>query len=114
MISLVKGKELILSNNVIAATSLFHRVKGLMFQKEILDDDALLIEPCNSIHTCFMNFAIDVVFLNQENCVVHYIENLKPWRVSWIYFESKKVLELKAGTLNNKIEIGDILEFRNV
>lgn len=110
----VKNKQIIISEKVKVASSLTSRVLGLMFKKNLSENESLLIEPCNSIHTCFMNFAIDVVFISKDNVVIHVIENMRPWKFSSIYFKSKKVLELKGGTLKNKILKGDQLEFENV
>ena len=87
---------------------------GLMFKKCLSSGEALLIDPCNSIHSCFMNFSIDVLFINKKNEIVHIIKNMKPWRFSSIHFNSKKVLELSAGTIDDNVCVGDQLEFVDV
>ncbi|MGB0454416.1 MAG: DUF192 domain-containing protein [Bacteriovoracaceae bacterium] len=99
-----------LYNKVRHAKSFTERAFGLMFKESMEDMDALLIEPCRSIHTFFMKFDIDVVFLNRKNEVVKIIRNFRPWRATPIYFKSNKVLEFLGGTLNSEIEIGDELE----
>ena len=110
----LKKTNFTLSESVMAANSLYTRVMGLMFKKNINKNESLLIEPCNSIHTCFMNFPIDVLFVSKKNEVVHVIENMKPWRFSSIYFRSKKVVEFPGGTLKGMVNLGDILEFQDV
>ena len=110
----LKKTNLMLSENVMMANSLFKRILGLMFKKNINKNESLLIEPCNSIHTCFMNFSIDVLFISKKNEVVHVIENMHPWRFSAIHFRSKKVVEFPAGTLKGMVILGDILEFQDV
>ena len=107
------------SNRVIAekvriADSMGSRLMGLMFIKEMKGFDGLMLEPCNSVHNCFMRFSTDVIFLNRENKIVKILRNFKPWRFSWVYFKSKKVLELKAGTLPADIKEGDVLEVIDV
>ena len=76
--------------------------------------DALLLEPCNSIHCFFMRFAIDAVFLDKNNQILK-IATCQPWSVGPWVWRAKKVLELPAQaaqklglkpqqTLNNNYE----------
>ena len=110
----LKKTNTTLSENVIIASSLYARIMGLMFKKNMNGNQSLLIEPCNSIHTCFMNFKIDVLFVSKKNEVVYVIENMDPWRFSSIHFRSKKVVEFPGGTLKGMVVLGDILEFQDV
>lgn len=103
-----------IAGNVKIANTFFTRLKGLMFTPKLEGMDALLIDPCNSIHNFFVYFALDVVFIDSENRVVKVIRNFRPWRVSWIYFRARKVLELPSGKLLENIEEGDELEVRGV
>ena len=104
----VKDKGIIIGNKVLTAENIFSRLKGLMFIKD-MKGDGLLINPCNSIHTFFMKFAIDVVFIDKNRKVVKILRNLKPWRISWFYPKAQQVLELKAGTLPSHLKEGDTL-----
>ncbi len=114
MIAILKGTEIVISKEVLLAESIGERIRGLMLKKSIDDSESLLIMPCNSIHTCFMRFSIDALFLSNDDTIVHIIRNMKPWRFSSIHIGSKKVLELNAGRIGNKLKAGDQLEFRNV
>ena len=105
----IKRKNLNLGKNIKLADNIFSRVKGLMFEKEVTGD-GLLIRPCNSIHTFFMNFNIDVVFLNKDLKIVKIIRNMPPWRMSKIYFDAWQVLEFEGGSLSENIEEGDYIE----
>lgn len=53
--------------------------------------------PCNGIHTFFMRFPIDAVFMDKKGSVVKIYKNLPPWRVTWNYWKVSQVLELDAG-----------------
>lgn len=99
-----KGEVLI--DNIIWAKDTISRMKGLMFVKDMPNCNGFLIEPCNSIHTFFMKFSLDVAFLNKNNEVVKIFKNLKPWRITRIYFSAKKVLEMKAGTMPSSLVVG--------
>lgn len=103
-----------IASQVRMADTMSSRLVGLMFIKDMNGFDGLILDPCNSVHNFFVRFATDVVFLNSENKIVKILRNFKPWRVSGIYFRSKKALELKAGTLPPDIKEGDILEVIDV
>lgn len=68
--------------------------------------------PCPTIHTFFMRFPIDVLFLDGSLRVVRAIEHLSPWRLSPWVPASRSVLELKAGALAGAVRPGDRLEMR--
>jgi len=75
------------------ADTFFKRFKGLMLRKEI-KNDGLLLMNCSSIHTCFMRFEIEAIYLD-ENYKVIYIEKIKPWRIGKIVHNTKHILERK-------------------
>jgi uncharacterized membrane protein (UPF0127 family) len=104
----------ILSNDILIADTLVTRLIGLMFRKQLNGADGLLINPCNSIHTFFMRYSLDIIFLSSDNKVIKIIRDLKPWRMTWIYFRAKKTLELPAGKLPSDVKEGDVLEVKNV
>ena len=89
------------------------RAKGLLGRESMGADEGLWIAPCPMIHTFFMRFPIDVVFLTRELRVARVIEDLKPWRVSPWVFSAHSVLELAGGTLKGSVEKGDQLEFQD-
>ena len=92
------------------ASNFSERLMGLMFSSELPDCDGLLLNPCRSIHTFFMLYPIDVLFLDQDFRVVKTMYELSPWRMTWIYFRATQVLEMKAGSMPRGIERGEKLE----
>ncbi|WP_226658802.1 DUF192 domain-containing protein [Pseudalkalibacillus hwajinpoensis] len=84
---------------IVKADTFLERLKGLMFRKRPLHEEALLITPCNSIHMCFMFFSIDVVFLSKQNEVIKVVHNLKPWRFVLPVKGAYSTLELPAGAI---------------
>ena len=85
MASLVhKDSGKVLAQNLVSAQSFWARMKGLMGKKDMDTSSALWIYPClGSIHTCFMRFPIDVIFVNKSLAIVRVIQNISPWK--WIY-----------------------------
>lgn len=96
---MLKIREKIISNKVKVADSLKDRLIGLMFLDDMIGFDSLLLKPCQSIHTFFMKYPIDVIFLDKNFNIIKVIKNMKPWRVSGFYFKASQVLELRAGSI---------------
>ena len=110
-IKLINMKSnLVVCKKVKTANDFFARLKGLMFSRDLPDCDGLLITSCNSIHTFFMNYSLDIIFLDRNLKVIKILRNFKPWKMSWIYFRASQVLEMKAGSLNLELTEGDMLE----
>jgi uncharacterized membrane protein (UPF0127 family) len=102
----------VLANRVERATTVLLRLRGLLGRDRLAEGSALVIEPCTSIHTFFMRFAIDVVFLDRGGRVIRAIGSLRPWRMTRIYPSAAQVVELPAGTLARAgVREGDALSF---
>lgn len=101
----------VLAERVEAARTFFTRLKGLMFRDALPAGEALLLAPCPQIHTCFMRFAIDVVFLAEDGTVLYVIENMKPWRISPIVRHCVQTLEMPGGTLSGRVQTGQRVDF---
>ena len=97
-------------SDVKIASGFVDRLIGLMFRKEMNGFKGLWLKPCNSIHTCFMRYDIDVLFLDKNNKIVRIFRSMRPWRMTRIYFTVSSVLELKGGVLNDNVKEGDLLE----
>ena len=87
----------------------FHeRLIGLMGRGSLGPGDALWLLPCGSIHTCFMRFAIDVVFLDSSGTVLRVTRNVRPWRLAWAPRGTHSVVEVQAGWLaQDAVRAGD-------
>ena len=103
----------VVSESVHMANTISTRMIGLLNRKSLEEGESLLIEPCNSIHTFFMRFNIDVVFLDKNFKVVKIIRNMPPWRITLPYFKVRSVLEASGNSLA-MINEGDQLELRDV
>lgn len=101
----------VICQKMTAATNMFSRMLGLMFSAGLPSGcDGFLITPCNSIHTFFMRYSLDILFIDKNFKIVKAIYGLAPWRMTWIYFKSRHVLEMKAGTMKKGLNAGDSLE----
>lgn len=104
------AKGEIICHKMIVASRMIDRMKGLMFTETMPDCDGFLIAPCTSIHTFFMLFKLDVLFLDRNFLVIKSVYDLSPWRMTWFYFRAYQTLEMKAGTMKKNIKAGDKLE----
>ena len=92
---------------IFIADSFFTRLAGLMFRKPLPVATGLLLAPCNSVHMCFMRFAIDVVYLDKEFNIIKVVKNLRPWIGISMCGRAWATLELNAGVAEQfGIEVG--------
>ena len=99
-------------SSIVKAADFSSRSAGLIPRRSLGAEDGMWINPCAMIHTCFMKFAIDVVFLDKGFYVVRVLENIRPWRFSPWVFDAHSVLEVSAGTAKEKVSVGDNLVFQ--
>ena len=103
-------KHTILAEDVSLADTPLKRIKGLLGRKDFQRGQALIIKPCNCIHTLFMRFPIDVLFVDGNYQVRQTLSSLKPFRLTKIYFKAKLVIELPSGTIKDSLtSVGDQL-----
>jgi uncharacterized protein len=91
------------------ADGFFNRGRGLLGREQLPHGQGMLIRPTWSVHTAFMRFAIDVVFLDAELTVLKIVRQLRPWRAA-ARRRAHSVLELPAGECERlRIDVGDRL-----
>lgn len=90
------------------------RLWGLLGKRALSPHEGLHLVPCSAIHTFFMGFAIDAVFLDAEGRVVKLFPALPPW--SWAQMAgAHSVLELPAGRIQSSgTDVGDAIAFHQV
>jgi uncharacterized protein len=80
----------------VQATTVWPRLKGLLGRSSLEPGEGLLLRPANSVHTAFMRFAIDAVFVDRDLRVIDVEAGLRPWRMAGRR-GARAVLELPAG-----------------
>jgi uncharacterized membrane protein (UPF0127 family) len=87
------------------------RNKGLLGREGLSSGEGLWIIPCESVHTFWMRFPIDLVYLDSKKRVQKLVSALPAWRLS-ACLRAHSVLELPAGTIRiTQTQPGDTLEF---
>ncbi len=87
----------VVAEDVQVADGFWARFWGLMGRKSLPEGGGLLLRPSSSIHTAFMRFPIDVVFLDRELRVVKVVPEMKSFRVAVAFGGARSALELNAG-----------------
>lgn len=101
----------VLGDRIDVADTSAKRNQGLLKHKELIQGDGLWIVPCEGIHTFFMKFAIDVVYIDRKKRVRKAVRQIPAWRLS-ACLSAHSVIELPVGTIeSSKTERGDQLEF---
>ncbi|KJR99566.1 MAG: hypothetical protein VR68_08590 [Peptococcaceae bacterium BRH_c4a] len=100
----------IIADRIEIANGFLTRLAGLMGRTGMPENSALVLNPCSSIHTFFMRFCIDAVFLDGQGEVVHMIAEMPTYGISPMVKKAKMVIELPGGTAKNRVYPGDILK----
>ncbi|MCX7970769.1 MAG: DUF192 domain-containing protein [Negativicutes bacterium] len=88
------------------------RLRGLIGRPPLAGGHGLAIVPCRGVHTWFMRYPIDVIFVDRNRMVVRVVTGLPPWRSAWCR-KGEMVVEMAAGAAGQLgIKAGDRLELR--
>ncbi len=99
----------VLCERCVAANTPLARMRGLLGRKELPRGEGMLLRPAASVHTAFMRFPIDVVFVDRNGRVLDIARSVRPWRAVACK-GAKAVVELAAGECSRRdIEVGDDL-----
>lgn len=95
-VALANDEGTVVCERCFLAESTFARLRGLLGRSGLAPGEGMLLRPAGSIHTAFMRFAIDAVFLDRDHRVAKVAAELRPWRAAACR-GARAVLELPAG-----------------
>ena len=99
----------LVSDDAVLATSAVGRMKGLLGRKSMEPGEAIILRPASSIHTLFMRFPLDVIYLDSEHKVLKVVSNLVPFRFS-ATSRAQSVVEMASGSTRDlDLRVGDPL-----
>jgi uncharacterized membrane protein (UPF0127 family) len=106
---LIRKDGRVVCEQLLVAARPLQRLRGLLGRRSLPEAEGILLRPAGSIHTYFMRFPIDVVFLDRDLVVVGIEPELAPWRMAGRR-GAKSVVELAAGQCERRgIAVGDHL-----
>jgi uncharacterized protein len=109
-------RDTVLCARAMLARSVRDRSRGLLGREKLSPDEGMLFDgealiPVMWLHTLFMRFPIDIVFLGRCDTVIKIQPSLKPWRLSAIVPGAYKALELGEGAVTRTgTEVGDLIQ----
>jgi uncharacterized protein len=104
-----KADGTVVCERCLAADSPLARMRGLLGRKELPRGEGMLLRPAASVHTAFMRFPIDVVFVDGAGRVLDIAHSVRPWRAIACR-GAKAVVELAAGECSRRdLAAGDEL-----
>ena len=92
---------------LILADRFWPRFVGLQFRAGLPQGSGLLLVPCNSVHTCFCRFPIDLTCFDRRGRVLEVRQHLRPWRAAVAPAGTHAILETAAGEMT--IDVGQRL-----
>jgi uncharacterized membrane protein (UPF0127 family) len=97
------------ASSVEVASTRRARRRGLLGRDHLDTAAALILEPCAAVHTAFMRFNIDVIFVDRAGYAVKIVENVPPWRMA-LSLRAHTVIEMAAGSVSRyHVLLGDRL-----
>jgi uncharacterized protein len=108
-VALRRNDSTIACERCLLAETALARMRGLLGRRGLPPGEGILLRPAAAVHTWFMRFPIDCVFLAADGTVLKVAERLAPWRAASCR-KAKAVLELAAGEAERVgIRPGDVL-----
>jgi hypothetical protein len=95
-ITLVRDDGAVVCERCRVARNVFARARGLLGRSTLLGGEGLMLPRTRAVHTHFMRFPIDVVFVDRDGVVIRVVAALQPWRAASCR-RAHVVLELAAG-----------------
>lgn len=97
----------VVADSVVVADSMGRRLRGLLGKRNLPSGHGVLLRPAWSIHTAFMRFPIDVIFLDADQVVVKIVPSLAPFKTASSR-GAREVIELRAGECDRRgLSLGD-------
>ena len=97
----------VVAESVIVADSTMRRLRGLLGKRDLPSGHGVLLRPAWSIHTAFMRFPIDVVFLDADQVVIKIVPTLAPFKTASCR-GAREIVELRAGECDRRgLSLGD-------
>jgi uncharacterized protein len=110
VINQTRGVEIV--SRLALALGPWSRLRGLLGRARLAEGEGLLLRPCQAVHTFFMRYPIDVLFLDEQGRVVGLRPELRPWRMTPFFGDALATLELPSGRVTAMGTLrGDLLRF---
>ncbi|MBN1334481.1 MAG: DUF192 domain-containing protein [Deltaproteobacteria bacterium] len=93
-----RTRSTILAARASRVDKVWGRMRGLLGAPPLAPGEGMILDPCRSVHTFFLGYSIDVVFVARDGRVVGIVPGLRPWRLSGWFGDARAAVELPSGT----------------
>ena len=108
-------KNTVLAERVAVADSFIRRGWGLLGHSCLRQGEGMLITRTNWIHSMFMRFPFDAVYVDERGAVCRLLVDFPPFRLGPLVWRARDVLELAAGTIaRSDTAVDDVIVFEPV
>ena len=105
-----RTREAFLSFKLGVADTHLSRLRGLLGMRSFKHYDGLWVVPSQGVHSIGVVFPVDLIYLDEHDCVVHLEEHFKPFRLGPYKAACYSVLQLRVRTIyNSDTQLGDKL-----
>ncbi len=109
-----RTRNTFLGTRVKAATTFWSRLRGYIGRARPKQGEGILLVPCDAIHTWWMCFELDVLFLDDRGRVLELVQSLRPWKRTRKVPGARYVLEVPPGTIDaSGTRVGDELSWQS-
>lgn len=109
-----RTRNTLLGTRVRPATTFWDRLRGYIGRARPKQGEGILLVPCNAIHTWWMSFDLDVLFLDDRGQVLELVRSLRPFKRTRKVSGARYVLEVPPGTIDaSGTRVGDELSWQN-
>lgn len=107
-----RTRDTVLGTRVARASTWWSRLRGFIGRPEPRQGEGILLVRCDAIHTWWMAFALDVLFLDERGRVLDVVRSLAPWKGIRRVPGARYVLEVPVGTIDSsETQVGDELSW---
>jgi uncharacterized membrane protein (UPF0127 family) len=107
-------RQILLINKGHIANTFWLRLKGLLGRASLQVGEGLILAGEKSIHTLFMKFPIDVIYVDKTHKVIRVDKNMVPYRLGPFLSQSTYILEMPVGSIReSETQVGDQLKFED-
>ena len=109
-----RTRNTLLGTRVEQASTWWGRLRGYIGRPEPKRGEGILLVRCNAVHTWWMSFSLDLIFLDERGKVLELKRLVSPWKHTRRVPKARYVLEVPVGTIDTSgTQVGDELTWRD-
>ena len=109
-----RTRNTLVGSRVVEAATWWSRLRGFLGRPEPKGGEGILLVRCAAVHTWWMSFGLDLLFLDERGKVLELIRSFPPWKRTRRVSGARYVLEVPVGTIDRSgTQVGDELAWQD-